>query len=117
MMGLNMTEQRSLLHQGTLTVRRRDGDAIVPIEKITAADASRAIDAVAGRVLPPGAQRNVRQIKGRPPRMRTIVLTMSEDVHAKLQAEAARTNRSASSLVMKILENDGVLSQRSGTSL
>jgi hypothetical protein len=106
---LPVAEQQRILELGTIKINRAGEIVDVPVASLTAADVSRAFDPIEGRLLPPGEQRTSRQIRSRPARTRRIVVELTDDQHTKLQGEAARTNKSASALVIQLLKNEGAI--------
>jgi len=106
---LPIDEQRRILDVGTVAVQRYEGVVEVPIANLSPQDVARAFDPIEGRLLPPGQQRTPRQIKRRTERTRRVIVELTEAQHSRLQAEAARTNRSASALVMQCLKNENVI--------
>lgn len=106
---LPVVEQQRILQVGTVKINRSGEIVDVPVANLTAADVARAFDPLEGRLLPPAQQRAPRQIKSRPSPTRRIVVELTDEQHTKLQIEAARSNRSASALVIQLLKNEGAI--------
>lgn len=107
---LELEAQRALLDIGTVQVVRDGGAATVPVHRLTAGDISRAIDTVNGRVRPIAEQRTLtRRGQQRQRAEHRIVVMLTARQHEKLLAEARKTNRSASAVIMQALTNEDLI--------
>jgi hypothetical protein len=107
---LSLDQQREVLTRGSVSVVRSNGSAVdVPVQSLTAADIARAFDPTTGSLVPPGQQKQPRQIRARAPRMKRIVVELTDEQHTRLQTEAAKSGRSASALVLQCLKNEGAI--------
>jgi hypothetical protein len=101
-------EQRRLLSEGALPVERDGSIVAVPLLALSSDDTRRAIDPVAGRVIPPSEQREPKARRRNSGLLtHRITIPVTADEHKKLQAAATRSKVSASDLVRTVLRQHG----------